>query len=447
MQSSKIADVIIFTARKELATMATDHLKMKGVSSIFVYDKVDDTTDALANYQKAFLIVDWQNDATKVVKVLAFNRKRHPDQLRPILLISDQINDQLIVTAAEYSVTQIFAEELTFKNLASRLTSLIMIDSLPSDIKKVLNQVADARKVEDWKLSLSLLQKCLAKNPTNQRLKCEAAESLLYMGDYENALKILEPFRSGKPPYLRGQHMLSRCLLKLGKADEAQQILSSTMLFNPYDTERIVDLGRALFQLERYQEASTQFDAALKIDGKHQGALLGKSKCSLLEGDVNDALLILKDITSPVEMASVFNTCAVITMRKGKHEAGMDLYRTALKAIGSNSELQARLFFNMGIGYRRQNLKDKAKACYDNAIKLDPTFSKAKEHIEQMTTPTASSINQTQGIDIQARLDLKDKDKQKPETQNPAGMPDFTADLQSLLNNDHEEESLFDRVS
>ena len=110
MQSSKIADVIIFTARKDLATMATDHLKMKGVSSIFVYDKVDDTTDALANYQKALLIVDWQNDPTKVVKVLAFNRKRHPDQLRPILLISDQINDQLIVTAAEYSVTQIFAE-------------------------------------------------------------------------------------------------------------------------------------------------------------------------------------------------------------------------------------------------------------------------------------------------------------------------------------------------
>jgi tetratricopeptide (TPR) repeat protein len=444
MRSAKIADVIIFTARKELAKMATDHLKMKGVSSLFDYETVDETKDALASYQKALLIIDWQIGDENVVKVLAYNRKRHPDQLRPILLISDEITDQIVVTAAEYSVTQIFAEELTPKKLGARLASLIMVDALPSDIKNVLNQVAEARKVEDWKKSLALLQKALAKNPTNQRLKCEAAESLLYMGDYDNALKILEPFRAGKPPYLRGQHMLSRCLLKLGKAEEAQKILSSTMLFNPFDTDRIVDLGRALFQLERFQEASAQFDAALKIDGKHQGALLGKSKCSLLDGDVNDALIILKEITSPVEMASVFNTCAVITMRKGKHEAGMDLYRTALKAIGSNSELQARLFFNMGIGYHRQNQKEKAKACYDNAIKLDPKFAKAKEHIEQMAAPAATA-QKTPGLDIHARLDVPEKNK--TDMQNPAAMPDFTADLQSLLGSDLEEESIFDSVS
>lgn len=444
MQSAKIADVIIFTARKELAKMATDHLKIKGVSSIFVYENVDDTNDALVSRQKALLIIDWQMTPEKVVKVLSFNRKRHPEQLRPILLISDEITDQIVVTSAEYSVTQIFAEELTFKNLSARLASLIMVDAMPSDIKKVLNQVADARKVEDWKLSLSLLQKCLAKNPTNQRLKCEAAESLLYMGDYDNALKILEPFRKGKPPYLRGQHMLSRCLLKLGKADEAQEILTATMLFNPYDSERIVDLGRALFQLERYQEASDQFESALRIDGKNQGALLGKGKCSLLDGDVNDALVILKEITSPVEMASIFNTCAIITMRNGKHDAGMDLYRTALKAIGSNNVLQARLFFNMGIGYRRQNQKEKAKACYDNAVKLDPKFAKAKEHIDQMNAP-ASPLAPTQGLDIRANLDTKQKDT--PAMQNPAAVPDFTADLKSLLNNDLEEESIFDSVS
>jgi len=443
MRSAKIADVIIFTARKDLAKMATDHLKIKGVSSIFDYSQVEETQDALASYQKALLIIDWQIGAEEVVKVLAFNRKRHPDELRPILLVTDGITDQIVVTAAEYSVTQIFAEELTFKNLGARLTSLIMVEALPNDIKKVLSQVAEARKVEDWKQSLALLQKSLAKHPTNQRLKCEAAESLLYMDDYENALKILEPFKSGKPPYLRGQHMLSRCLLKLGKAEEAQQILSATMLFNPYDTDRIVDLGRALFQLERYQDASAQFDAALKIDGNHQGARLGQSQCKLLDGDVNEALIILKEISSPVEMASVFNTCAVITMRNGKHEAGMGLYRTALKAIGSNSVLQARLFFNMGIGYRRQNQKEKAKACYDNAIKLDPTFVKAKEHVEQMTASVPPPTKQTSGLENEAGPTSHEKELLDMHD----AIPDFAADLQSLLNNDLEEESIFDSVS
>lgn len=433
MRSGKIADVIIFSQRSVLSRIATDHLKMKGISSIVDHDNAADTQDSLTRFQKGLLIIDWNVGDQEVVKVLSFNRKRHPDQMRPILLIVDKVSDQIIATAAEYSVTQIFSEEPTLKNLGARLTSLIMVDALPSDIKKVLNEVEEARKIEDWKLSLVKLQKALAKHPNNQRLKCEAAESLIYMKDYDNALKILEPFKSGKPPYLRGMHMLGRCLLKLGRADEAQSVLSTTMLFNPHDTDRLVELGRALFQLDRYQEANNQFDAALAIESNNHDALIGKSQVAMMDGDANDALAILQEVSTPLEMASIFNTCAVLTMRKGKHDAGMGLYRTAMKAIGNNSKLQARLYFNMGIGYRRRGQKEKAKSCYETALKLDPKFKKAHEHIEQLSSPPPETV----GKDFNPGLQQKDEAAIPP--QNPNSMPDFTADLKSLLDDDLDE--------
>lgn len=199
MRSGKIADVVIYTQRQDLARIATDHLKMKGIISIVDHNSTEDTLDSLIRFKKGLLIIDWHVGEKEVVKVLSFNRKRHPDQLRPILLIVDKVSDQIMATAAEYSVTQIFSEEPTLKNLGARLTSLIMVEALPSDIKKVLNEVEEARKIEDWKLSLSKLQKALAKHPNNQRLKCEAAESLIYMEDYDNAMKILEPFKNAKP--------------------------------------------------------------------------------------------------------------------------------------------------------------------------------------------------------------------------------------------------------
>lgn len=431
MNSAKIANVIIFTPRKDLSRIAIDHLKMKGVSSITEHDASDEAIDSLARLPNALLIIDWQAGEKEVARVLSFNRKRHPDRLRPILLIAEKVSDQIVATAAEYSVTQIFTEELNMKTLGARLTSMIMVEAAPNDVKRVLNEVAEARKVEDWKLSLTILQKALAKHPNNQRLKCEIAETLMYMGEYENAYKILEGINKTKPPYLRGQHMLSRCLLKLGRPEEAHDILQSTMLLNPFDTERLVDLGRALFQLERFQEANTHFERALDIDGKNRDALLGKSECTLMDGDVNDALSILREVSTPVEMASIFNTCAVMTIRKGKHEAGMGLYQTAMKAIGGNQKLQARLFFNMGIGYRRIGQKDKAIACYENSIKLDPKFEKAQEHIVQMQNAPAPHPKQTE-----ASLTPSGK---RPEQDSPATIPDFTADLKSLLDEDLEE--------
>jgi tetratricopeptide (TPR) repeat protein len=449
MHSAKIANVIIFTPRKDLAKLATDHLKMKGVSNIAEHSTATETIDSLTRFPKGLLIIDWQAGEMEVAKVLSFNRKRHPDELRPMLLVADKISDQIVATAAEYSVSQIYTEGLNLKALGARLTSLIMVETAPNDVKRVLNDVAEARKVEDWKKSLALLQKALTKHPNNLRLKCEVAESLMYMDQLENALKVLEGMSKTRPPYLRGHHMLARCLLKLGRPEEAHDILQSTMLLNPFDSDRLVDFGRVLFQMERFQEANAQFEAALRIDEKNRDALLGKSQCSLMDGDVNDALAIIQEVSTPLEMASIFNTCAVMTIRKGKHEAGMGLYRTAMKAIGTNQKLQARLFFNMGIGYRRSGQKEKAKACYENAVKLDPKFTKAQEHIEHMNAPQAAPAPTAKSGDIaEPGIQPSLMPAKAPETappQNP-GLPDFMADLESLLEDDLEE-SIYNAVS
>lgn len=437
MRSSIVADVVIFTKRAELTKLATEHCKLKGVSNVLTPPDADEVIDALNRFPKALLLIDWELGAEHVVKVLSYNRRRF-HALRPVLLVAPKVSEQVVATAAEYGVSQIFAEALTLKNLGARLANLIIAESMPDEIKRTLVEVADKRVGGDLKGAYASLSRLLLKHPTNLRLRCETAEALMALGEPEKAMKLVEGMDKTKPPYLRGIHLQGRCLMKLGRFAEALAALEQANLFNPHEVERLVDLGQALLNMDRIKDANASFEKALALDPDMRTARLGTGECKLMEGNVNQALEILREVSGDLEMASIFNTCAVLNMRKGRHEAGMHLYTSALGALGKDERLQARLYFNMGIGYRRWGKKDKAQTCFESAQKLDPGFAKVKEQIEALKQKTVDKPQAFPGKTpeerAQAAFGLAES----------TGI-DLTTDLTSLLDEDLEE-SLWEKT-
>lgn len=430
MRSSVVADVIIYTERSDLYKLAADTLKIKGVSNILSPKTSEDCIDALTRFPRALLIIDWQLGAEHVVRTLAFNRKRFVGQLRPIMLVADKIADDLIATAAEYSVSQIFTESLTLKNLGSRLANLIIGETLPTDIKKALTEVHEQRTGGDPMAALKILQKTLVKHPTNLRIKCEAAETLMQLNQWDNAYKLLEGMDKTKPPYLRGIHLLGRAHLKLGRFKEALTTLEQANLFNPHDADRLCDIGQALLNMDRVSDAAAHFDMALDKEPKLREAKIGKGQCELMDNHVNEALEIMKECAGDLELASIFNTCAVLNTRQGRHESGMNLYQSALKALGKDGRLQSRLYFNMGIGYRRWGKRDKAMQCFTTAAKLDPGFKRVQDQIDTLNNQAAAPTLK------------KEEARDLVNTTMDAGMVDFNTDLANLLD-ENLEETLF----
>lgn len=389
MVSTALADVIIYSRRPDVIKAASEHLKMKGVSNILIPATPDEAVEALGRVPKALLVIDWELGQDIVARVLGVNRRRFAADSRPIMLIAGQVEDKVIATAAEYQVTQIFTEAITLKNLGSRLTNLIIAENAPSDMKRTMTAVAEARKDGNHREALNQLQKALQKNPTHIRLKCEAAETLMALGEWDKAFALLSGLERIQPPNLRAIHLLGRCLMKQGKMAEAVRTLESASLFNPKDAERLVDIGNAFLQMDRIPEAESHFLAAAGIDPEFKPAKIGRGTTKLMDGQVNDALSILREVASDLELASLFNTTAILNARRGRHEAGMSLYQSGLKALGKDERLQARLYFNMGIGYRRWGKSEKAVACFEMATKLDPQFAKAKQSLAEARSGTA----------------------------------------------------------
>lgn len=435
MRSSIISDVIILSSREEVVKSASDHLKMKGVNNLSQPDSAEECIEALARFPKALLILDWEVGAKEAVKVLQVNRKKYAITGRPLLLIASKVSESLVATAAEYAVGQIFTEAPTMKNLGARLANLILAEGMADDVRATLVDVGEKRAEGDLKGSLQALQKALAKHPTNLRLKCEAGETLLAMNEAEKALALLEGMDKTKPPYLRGMHLYGRALMKLGRFPDALKIMEQASLFNPHDTERLVDIGQAMLNMDEAEDAESSFEAALEIDPEMREAKIGRGEVQLMEGHVNEALAILKEVAGDLEMASVFNTCAVLNMRHGRHESGMSLYQAALKSLGKDQRLSARLYFNMGIGYRRWGKKEKALACFGEAQKLDPKFKKVAAQIEAIKNPPPAAVKpdaKSPAPDVQAAFAAM-------EETGIGSLMNLGSDLSSLLDEDLEE--------
>ncbi|MCX6110752.1 MAG: tetratricopeptide repeat protein [Proteobacteria bacterium] len=453
MSAASIVDVILFTRQAELTKIATEHLKMKGISNILTVTEAQACSEALKRLPKGLLLIDWQVGPAEVALVLGQNRKTASGPMRPIMLVADKVTNQIIATAAEYAVSQIFTEEITKRNLGGRLSNMLLAETLADEIKKALGEVQKARLDGDLKKGSKILVKLLPKHPNNLRLKTEAAELMMEMGELDSALTILTGMDKANPPYLRGVHLLGRCLMKLGRFDDGLKALEQANLFNPHDVDRLVDIGQALLEMDRFKDAAGSFDQALANDPERRDARVGKAQCKLMDNQVNEALAVLKDVTTDLEMASIFNTCAVMNMRKKRHSAGMNLYESALRVLGKNPKLQARLYFNMGLGYRRWGKKTRAIESLQACARLDPNFKKASlaiaaikdvktelpspfgQEIMESATPTGGSKKGSKGLDKPEPLSIL-------ESEGSFGLEDFTSNLDSLLD-DNLEESLF----
>ena len=143
-------------------------------------------------------------------------------------------------------------------------------------------------------------------------------------------------------------------------------------------------------ELSRPQDAKKTFDKILQIAPGSKVGSSGKSSSMLALGEINEALGILREAASARELAAVFNTTAILAIRKGNYEAGMNLYKVAMDALGDRPKVLARLMFNMGIGFHKWEKPDESLQCFQQALKLDGSFADAAHNLSIMTQQKSS---------------------------------------------------------
>ena len=386
-------EIIFFSSRMEIRDAVREAVKkFSPLIKIIPVASSQLAMEEIEKNDRSLLILDWELGAETIEDILEKSAKSRKIETRPSLVIANSISKHLVGLSYEYHVSKLHTGAISIKKILELLKMIAKDEAYNGPLRTILSKVNKKRHAGEWDAATSLLEGLQSKLPKNPKVAAELAVNRIHANQWEQALSLLEPIEHLDPPYIRALQLLSRCRMKIGKFKEASESLKKAKLINPYNIDRLLMLGKVLINCDEIGEAKQVFKEAKDLSPGSQDALKGEGQCLLLEGEVNEALDLLNEIESARELASVFNSSAVFTMRKGKYKEGMQLYDSALKAINDDKLVASRLLFNKGVGYRRWQKDSEAINCLEQALKLDSSFEKAKRSFAELASKLGKEI-------------------------------------------------------
>lgn len=400
---------IVLTPRSDLREAVELECKELGVEAPRFADDREQCISLLASERDTPLIIDWEVGANDCNAILGADRRSFKVETRPIFVVTSQYSTEIFAIAVDYAVSQMHAGPISRLAIKECLSGLFNEDDETRELRAVLVKVAECRQRNEWSEASTLIEKQLTEMPQQQRLVFELAEQKIHDMHWDEVATLLQPLIDKDPPDIRALHLYGRALMRQGNFDQAIQYLYKAKIINPLNVDRLIDLGNAFLSNNQVEEALIEFKSAKEIDPNNKDATIGESKCLLMDGEINEALLLLKSVSGPREIASIFNTAAVLSMRRTDFEKGMSLYRSALAALGEDKMIAARLHYNIGLGFRRWQKLELAAKHLKRSLELDSGFDKAKSHLDKileslsashLSSAATDAHESTQGSDV-----------------------------------------------
>ncbi len=388
--TDKKLSAIIYSDRHDVRTAVRDELKKMGFSSERLINPADskDCKTQIDSLPAALLILDWHIGADVVLDILDHNNVKGKIESHVSFLIAPQLDPNIVSAASEYYVSQIHTGQISVDQIKICLLELQREANNLTPIKRLLTQISDFKKRGLFADIDKLLEPVYPKLATNPRIAIEYGQNLMDMGNHAKAEEVLKKAAALDPPSARAKNLLARLYLKMGKKDFAVRSYQGAQGISPYNIKRLAELGNLFLEMGRPKDAERSFDQILNLAPESKEGNVGKSTALLAQGNINEALVLLKETVNMSELASVFNTAAIVAIQQGHHNDAISLYKSAIAAVGKNKKVEARLWYNMGIGFVKWKKLDDSLGCFNKAIALDPSFSNATHNIQVLEKAT-----------------------------------------------------------
>lgn len=176
-------------------------------------------------------------------------------------------------------------------------------------------------------------------------LPCEAAEALIALGDYPNALRILADVASSFPRALRPQQLTGLAMARSGDWQAAQIVLGRLYAAGEIDPETLGIYGRTW--MDRYDKTKDRlhllrardlYRQAFEAAPKDYYTGINAASKSLLLGERDTAKQLAARVEKLVGTAAIANdywrtaTIAEVQLLQGNYEQAAALYQSAVGA-------------------------------------------------------------------------------------------------------------------
>ncbi len=329
------------------------------------------------------VILDWNVKGTTSGLTL-FNRLRHDPRysMLPILIISGFVDRNDFRLLEEFPLTRLVEKPFTsgvfIEAIQSLQDELNWIHSHEKSIRKLIvgPQTIDSSR---FKKLHQLLQGAPYPAPLllmlGRFLSCEKR--------WDEAEKLLRSVVSEDSGNVLALNELGKVLHASGRHREAMDVLEKANTLSPDNVKRICQLGELHLHECDLKTAQKNFEKALAVDPHWARA---KKGAELTTNVINFLQQSSHSDPFPKSFASLMNTMGISKVHGGHLEEGIHHYESALHFI-RDVDTRSKVMFNMGLGYLRFRLGDKALLWFMRSAKTGgKQFPKAHTYVQDLSS-------------------------------------------------------------
>jgi dienelactone hydrolase len=172
------------------------------------------------------------------------------------------------------------------------------------------------------------------------------------------------------------------------------ELLANWIKSNPNDTTALIQYGRTLSQLRRFDEAAAAYEKAQSLGADDPGIFSGLGQIKFGQRQFEQAIpLLTRAIEAGMRNSLVYGQLASAQLHVGRNAEALKTYEKAFEAgIPPGANTRGVAYFNMACGYARLGQKAKAFEALSNAVNEGFTNRSAYETDEDLA-PLRSEPN------------------------------------------------------
>ena len=208
------------------------------------------------------------------------------------------------------------------------------------------------------------------------------AESAYTAHRYSDAAGMFDVYTKHRPDNAWGYYMLGLSAWKSGQLDRARDAFEAAIQKDPKHVKALVNLSRVLLEQDQPTQALDQIQAAIALDSANGSSwrVLGRVDARL--GKIDEALDAYRQaITIDSSDTWAMNDMGLLLIDAGR-------YADALMPLARATQLDSNVAAfqnNLGLALERTGHVTLAKSAFENALKADSTYSKAKVSLDRVT--------------------------------------------------------------
>ncbi|MFH1680932.1 MAG: tetratricopeptide repeat protein, partial [Candidatus Eisenbacteria bacterium] len=259
----------------------------------------------------------------------------------------------------------------------------------------------------DYAGGLDALLAVEEEDPTNPRVTASIADALLTMGDAYRAESV---YTRAIDLGARNLPVLSNrayALVRVGRPDEAIELLHSVLKTDPNLQRAHARLGEICLMQGRLAEAAEEYQKELEISPRSGIAYVGLGRVAEKQGRLTEAVKYFqKAIESPNEAAKGYYSLGLMHESAGDVDRAVGYYR---KAVQTDPAL-VEAYYNIAILAKKRGDRRTAEEYLNRSIETNPRFAKGQYGIGNLLREAGRIEEAIEKYRLALRYDRGDPD-------------------------------------